>query len=292
MSPRGPKNPGIYSWICAASINSLVAAQVLGTQRSAQLARAAEDKKDFWSAALRWSATAFTHMHGTSIDRLGSREALIQSSQALDRIPENGVSGKCTKEDRERLELTVLIQILQLWDPADLATYGPRMSELTSRKTAQKYPEILLNACMMLEWYPAIATGQFRQVGIASAKMIQIMAKAAASLPSAAECTQMECYGYIGATLFFDSMVSAPGFDFDTIYGVRGGNLENLIRFYDFETMYPAICKNSTMDGIGCGATSVNPLLFHYGDIAGANRNTNWSLNHLRQIMAEGECMT
>ena len=120
----------------------ITTAFALGLERTTTLARNADADKEFWKAALRWSATAEVARlrsesrgveewtkDGISREEV-KRLPLVASATALENIVLR--SGQApSRAEKERLELGVLVRLLSLWNPNDIAKYkwahGPCM---------------------------------------------------------------------------------------------------------------------------------------------------------------------
>ena len=87
--------------------------------------------------------------------------------------------------------------------------------------------------------------------------------------------------------LFFDFTVRSPGFSWDDSFLPNGQLLHDMSETYNYDTMYDDICGLTTIDTVCCGTSTVQPLLFHWGDVAGANANADRALALLREIGAD-----
>jgi hypothetical protein len=106
------------------------AADALGAAKVAQLAGAAEAAGDWWDAALRWSASALAaHQIGGHSRSLPLDEA---SANALERVRPG--RDACTQEDRDQLEMQVLVHSLQSYSPRpNELGFAPRLSATLER---------------------------------------------------------------------------------------------------------------------------------------------------------------
>ena len=96
----------------------VLAAQALGAERTAELAKAAESAGDWWLASLRWSASAESqHILGSY--RL-SLPLMVESARTLEHVD--------AREEKDQLELRVLFQALfSYMQSIDVAGYSARM---------------------------------------------------------------------------------------------------------------------------------------------------------------------
>lgn len=80
----------------------IFAAQALGVERSAEMAKAAEDAEDWWLASLRWSASAMSqHVLGSYVLSL---PVMVESARTLEQVEDS--------EQKYQLELSVLFKAL------------------------------------------------------------------------------------------------------------------------------------------------------------------------------------
>ena len=96
----------------------IFAAQVLGVERSAEMAKAAEHAKDWWLASLRWSASAMSqHILGSYVLSL---PVMVESARTLEKLEGS--------EERYQLELSVLFKALFSYSQAiDVPGYAGRV---------------------------------------------------------------------------------------------------------------------------------------------------------------------
>ena len=105
----------------------ITTAFALGLERTTTLARNADADKEFWKAALRWSATAEvarlrSESRGGAAFEEVKRLPLVASATALENVVLR--SGQApSRADKERLELGVLVRLLALWNTNDIAKY-------------------------------------------------------------------------------------------------------------------------------------------------------------------------
>eukprot|EP01051_Picozoa_sp_SAG22_P015320 SAG22_NODE_1982_length_3207_cov_2.771557_4_plen_218_part_01 len=106
------------------------AAEALGKDRVAELAKAAEADGDWWSASLRWSAaTLAAHRVGGYSQ---SVPLSISSAAALERVRPGHAT--CKQEEKDKLEIAVLLLPLQSYGADALdQNFGPRLVTILER---------------------------------------------------------------------------------------------------------------------------------------------------------------
>jgi hypothetical protein len=103
----------------------LACAQFLGTARVSQLAQRAERAGEWWSAAVRWSATG---LHNRTMTGQAHAIPLLKSCAAA--LARWAPATPQQADAKDRLELLTVVTILLAWDPADVPLYQPRLEPL------------------------------------------------------------------------------------------------------------------------------------------------------------------
>lgn len=120
------------------------AAQALGAERSAKLAKAAESAKDWWIASLRWSASAFSE-HVLGSYKL-SLPVFVESARTLEQVD--------AKEEKNQLELTVLLKaLLSYARDIDTAGYTGRVLQVVQAAGSKLEPITVLKVIHVTEQY-------------------------------------------------------------------------------------------------------------------------------------------
>ena len=258
------------------------AAHVLGIPRASALAKEAEAAGEWWHASLRWAAIANeARVASESGDQYA--KCLKSAGSALQRV-EPGA--ECSALDKQRLEIKVVIEILQRWDPGDQAVYGAQLEPLLQSEAALEMPTLAMRAIVSMKIYPAVVAGDFDTVAESHFQMWKIMKPVveqaetvAWSEFSVAFCTVLGFY-----PLFFEAMTRAKSFTWDGVFGPGGKRISDALQHYDPDTMHDIIMSEITCDGFATGPASMFPVLFHWGDLATANANTEIALANMRSI--------
>eukprot|EP01045_Picozoa_sp_COSAG04_P015045 COSAG04_NODE_1165_length_7994_cov_50.104370_3_plen_574_part_00 len=119
------------------------AAQALGTERVAELAKAAESAEDWWRASLRWSASALSEHSLGGYPK--SMHLLQESGRTLERVEEG--------KEKNRLELTVLFKALQSFSQdIDVAGYTTRVQQAADAAGDAVDSITNMNVVLFTEW--------------------------------------------------------------------------------------------------------------------------------------------
>ena len=136
--------PGQHDAVC------LSAAKVLGAEKCTELAQKSEDRHEWWQASCRHAAIA-VHCKHTS-GHSSSRRHFVAAAAAIGMMEQPTTA--IAQLQKDRLHITILHAILQLWNPADVPVYRERCAALISTEAASESPEMLQQIIMMVEFYP------------------------------------------------------------------------------------------------------------------------------------------
>ena len=176
----------------------LAAAHVLGIPRASALAEDAERAGDWWHAALRWAAIANEASVASCWRRVHKVSEALQG-QALQHVKPDA---DCKALDKQRLEMKVIIEILQRWDPADQAVYGAQLEPLLQSEAAREMPTLTMRATVSMKLYPAVIAGDFDAVAESCFQMWTIMKPVVEQAESETERALAFCTAF-GFTIYF-----------------------------------------------------------------------------------------
>eukprot|EP01051_Picozoa_sp_SAG22_P002547 SAG22_NODE_115_length_19315_cov_10.458368_8_plen_775_part_00 len=74
----------------------------------------------------------------------------------------------------------------------------------------------------------------------------------------------------------------------DELFGDGGCIMTEACEKFVYKTMHHIIVENHTVDGVGCFASGVLPLLFHWGDVAAANKNADIGIEGYCECVTDG----
>lgn len=193
----------------------------------------------------------------------------------------------------DQLEMTTLMQIISTWVPEEVSVYGARVQELTSSEVCKSRPDFRFFTAMLLQFYPAFMRDMydlsnvkvFGQIGIqchrnahrdaASFKQGSYDWTTLICLPISLMCYRHTC-----------QLASQPEWDWDECCGPNGNLLTLASQHYRFATMHQKMIDFNSFDGIISVPSTSLPLLWHYGDVAGARANLDRSLDSLQTFLS------
>ena len=136
--------PGQHDAVC------LSAAEFLGAEKCTALAQKSEDRHEWWQASCRHSAIA-VHCKHTS-GHSSSRGHFVAAAAAINTMKQPTIA--IAQLQKDRLHISILHAILQLWNANDIPLYRERCAALISTEAASESPEMLEQIIMMVEFYP------------------------------------------------------------------------------------------------------------------------------------------
>eukprot|EP01052_Picozoa_sp_SAG31_P030463 SAG31_NODE_3127_length_4646_cov_6.057620_1_plen_623_part_00 len=260
----------------------LAATHVLGITRASALAEEAERVGDWWHAALRWAALA-NEVKFSVVTESGDQYSkfLKAAGSALHRVRPDI---DCSALDKQRLEVKVIIDILQRWDPADQAVYGPQLEPLLQSEAAREMPTLAMKAIIILKVYPAVLGGDFDAVIASYFEVWMTMKPMIVQAESEDEQTMAFMTMFSLYSLFLEALIRHKSFTWDGVFGPGGNRITKAVQNYNADTMHDTILSLATTDGMGTGPCSIFPILFHWGDLATANANTDIVLSNMRSL--------
>lgn len=127
----------------------LACARALGREKVSHLAQDASEHGDWWSAALRWSATALDI--DESVGKTDAKPLYVQCAACLEHVVPQSPEQQRSKD---RLEFTTVLAILMQWNPPDMPLYMPRLATACTTEVAKEDPESLARGVHVTEYYP------------------------------------------------------------------------------------------------------------------------------------------
>ena len=249
------------------------AADALGAEHVAQLAKMAEAAGDWWASSLRWSAAALA---AHRVGGYGQSVPLsIASANALERV-EPG-RDTCTQEEKDQLEMAVLLLPCQSYSAEILqGNYPSRLSQILER-ARQANPDAVdvtdaLTILQFGEKVPAYMSGDVSAVACADLKILQMCLAALETVHETDQTRrcQLLCYHMMAACCTITQ--HHPDFDWDELYGKRGALLVETAKCYDYSRMNTIIARSSPWLGYdGVLFPGVHALATCWGDFAAAN---------------------
>jgi hypothetical protein len=270
----------------------LASAAFLGTERVSQLARQAESEGEWWSAALRWSATA-TVNRGT--DGVAAAQPLLKlCAAALERVqPATAIE----VDAKASLELSVLVAILLAWNPPDVPLYMSRLTPLMDTKAAKAAAEMRSCVFLMRELYPnvfsvvrkGLRNAEEMLFGQLSNQFLSILLEGVRSAePGSRRHKKLLalCFSFNISIAFLDMMTEHAEFDWEHSFGTRGQLLNDASRAYDFDKHHKQCLKLFSFDG-NLHPSHVLPLFVHWGDLENANSNADRHLSSMTRFLTQ-----
>jgi hypothetical protein len=123
----------------------IACATVLGPERTAQMAQQSEDAAKWWSAALRWSASALATRFSAS-GLTDSGPLFKKCAAALGKVHPGNMR---EWEFKDRLEFTTVLQILTMWNPADVKIYIERLERSLVAEINKREPELVYSGYLV-----------------------------------------------------------------------------------------------------------------------------------------------
>ena len=279
----------------------LAAAEFLGTERVSQLAKQAESAGDFWTASLRWSATALVNRsiagHEASVPLLKACSAALEKCKP---------STSQQQVAKERLEIPTLVMILQAWDPADAPVLMPRLGALRDSQASKENMERAADVFLMVDVYPeffgrtrkGLCTPEELLFGQYMYTFSRMFADAAqAELPGSGPRNRYLSLAFsfnIGLA-FLDLMTETldhprhktlETFSWDLAFGNGGCLLVEASETYDFDKMHRYCVAKHSCDG-NIRPNIHTPLAFHWGDLESANACVDRGLSGFKRLLME-----
>lgn len=271
----------------------LAAAHFLGTDRTTELAREAESEGNWWSASLRWSATALDNRLSSGMQECQPLfKACATSLENVHPTTAESVDAK------QRLELTTIILVLHSWDVDALSTYVPRLNALRDSNAAKYSADTLATIFLMSEYSgefwgvkrPGAGTAEELRFGKMTWQYMQYYIVAAREeVPGSRERNKLLALAFamnVGVA-FLDMMVEAyePSADavWDAGFGVGGSLLNEASMGYDFETHHKILLSTQSWDGC-LRPSHVLPLFLRWGDLENANANADRALHYYKKF--------
>ena len=129
----GVVDDSLLGWLCDSPLDVIgeATAKVLGEDRVSELAAAADEAGQYWSAACRWSASASVANIYRGKDAYGELSRMSMAClQKLKHVVGDDPAGGFTAMDKDHLETDVLRNILMLIQQEDLTTFADRIDYL------------------------------------------------------------------------------------------------------------------------------------------------------------------
>jgi tetratricopeptide (TPR) repeat protein len=281
------------------------AAQFLGTERVSELARESEGKADWWSASLRWSATALENRvsAGTHVSQPLFQACAAALEHHQPTTPE-GIDAK------QRLELTTIFGVLTNWDANAVSTYLPRLNALQDSAAAKANPDTLAAVFLMNEF--SLEFWSVERKGAGTASELRFGKQSFQYMNYFIEAAQAEPVGSrkrnkllalafamnVGTSfqdMMIESMLNSGGPDahepspdgiWDRAFGAGGCLLNEASMVYDYESHHKILLSTQSWDGC-LRPSHVLALYLRWGDLANANANAEKALRNFKRFMTQ-----
>ena len=234
------------------------AAQALGSERTAELAKEAESADDWWLASLRWAASALSE------HRLGgygkSLPLLQESGRTLEQVD--------TSKAKNQLEVTVLLMALQSYDPT-VAAFGSRIAAIVETDPTSADTFTRISATQFSQVTPAMFAGDRPAYGRAMTKLLTMCLEGLETVHAGDHEQRCQLLGWHSC---YAISCPCPPDDWEAFY--KSGSVLAEVQTYDYVTMHASMRRLlGGLDLVLCWpGWAIEPLLVR-GELDTANKH-------------------
>eukprot|EP01046_Picozoa_sp_COSAG06_P047343 COSAG06_NODE_6869_length_2736_cov_1.640880_1_plen_864_part_01 len=273
----------IKSWLTDYPRDEIVVAagRVFGLERMTKLARAAEASKDWWLAARYWAAIHASVVNVAS-DGTGCVVKALEAMESLGTI-------SASEPDKEDFVLELVAALAGRFDAGgDLSGRPELIKHVLSSPAAARSPLLVGTIRFISLTMPPMMGGDVIGAAVAAYGTAKALLEAAESDPDPLMRNKCRVLTY-GLGMQTETMVLAPGFEWDHLFGKECKHLKAATEVYNYDGYHELVSRMFMNDWYLFWLSPCLAPALHYGDLHMCYKNMDEALVNLRRVISSGD---